>query len=379
MSKPKDDAGGERLQKVIAAAGVASRRAAERLIEQGRVKVDGKVVTQLGTTVNAGRSVIEVDGKELTATSDFYYVLVHKPRGTICTSHDPEGRERVLDILPKPLPRVWTVGRLDYQTSGVILVTNDGDLTAALTHPSRQVARTYQVKLRSELSGEALAALIDGVKLADGATAQPIHPQLLDGKRNAWWYQLVLHEGRNREVRQLMEAVGAEIQKLHRASFGPLSVEGVRPGRFRSLEPEEVANLYAVAGLERRAAPQPARFPPRRSGRPGRRDRAKHPPKGGRPKRTSARRKDEPPKSDRPGRTPSRRSETPAEPARPKRTSGSAPASQERRGGTTSTGPGRKPTGPRKPTEPRKPTGPRKPTEPRKPTGPRKPSGSRKR
>ena len=259
-----------RLQKLLGQAGVASRRGAEAMIAAGRVTVDGEVVTRQGVTVDPARAVVKVDGKRVLFRDEPVYLLLHKPRGTVCTAHDPQGRQRVFDLIRQRLPRVWSVGRLDFQTSGVLLITNDGPLTTALAHPSQRIERAYEVKLRDELSARGLLALSDGVELEDGVRAEPIRPQLLEGVRRAWWYGIVLHEGRNREVRRIFEKVGAQLQKLHRASFAGLTLAGVRPGRYRWLVPEEVEGLYKLAGLENPPSLKPKSSRDTRGRKPGR-------------------------------------------------------------------------------------------------------------
>lgn len=265
-----------RLQKVLAQAGVASRRAAEQLIRDGRVTLDGAVVAELGVKVDPARAKVCVDGRPVEVEEARVYVLVHKPRGTIATASDPEGRERVLDLVRERLPRVWTVGRLDVQTSGALLLTNDGALTAALTHPSRRVERVYHAKLRADLSEAARRKLAAGVTLDDGEKAEAVEPVLLGGEGHAWWYRLVLHEGRYHEVRRMLAAVDAQVQKLHRMEFAGLTVDDVRPAHYRFLGPDEVRTLYERAGLRWNPAtplwkpPPPPRSAPKKGGRPPR-------------------------------------------------------------------------------------------------------------
>ena len=249
-AEPESSLPRARLHKLLSQAGVASRRAAEEMIAAGRVTVDGVVVTEQGRTVDPARAEVKVDGRPVTLCSEPVYLLLHKPRGTVCTAHDPQGRDRVLDLVRERLPRVWTVGRLDFQTSGVLLITNDGLLTEALAHPRSRVARAYEVKLRDDLPAEALLALEEGVTLEDGFRAEPLRPQLLEGVRRAWWYAVVLHEGHNREVRRIFAAVGAQLQKLHRVSFAGLTLAGLRPARYRRLRQQEVDELYRLVGLE---------------------------------------------------------------------------------------------------------------------------------
>lgn len=263
-----------RLQKVLAQAGVASRRAAEQLILDGRVTVDGVPVTELGAKVDPERAQVAVDGRTVVIREERVYILVHKPRGTITTASDPEGRERVLDLIRERVPRVWTVGRLDVQTSGALLLTNDGDLTAALTHPSRRVERVYHVKLRAELPEPARQKLAAGVPLEDGPPAEPVEPTLLGGEAHAWWYRVTLHEGRYHEVRRMFAAVGAQVQKLHRMEFAGLTVDDVRPAHYRFLFPDEVKALHERVGLHWNPAtplwkpPPPPRDAPKKGGRP---------------------------------------------------------------------------------------------------------------
>jgi len=265
-----------RLQKVLAAAGVASRRAAEQLIAAGRVTVDGVVVTELGVKIDPLRAAVGVDGRPVELQEERVYVLVHKPRGTIATVADPEGRERVADLVRERLPRVWPVGRLDLQTSGAILLTNDGELTAALTHPSRRVERVYHVKLRAELSEAAREKLAHGVVLDDGELAEATPATLLGGEEHAWWYRIVLHEGRYHEVRRMLAAVDAQVQKLHRMEFAGLTVDDLRPAHYRFLTPDELPALYERAGLRWNPTtplwrpPAPPRDAPKKGGRPPR-------------------------------------------------------------------------------------------------------------
>jgi len=238
-----------RLHKMLAAAGVCSRRHAEELIAAGRVSVNGVVVTEQGQLVAPDRVDVAVDGKPILLPEGHVYILMHKPRATICSAADPEGRQRVFDLIRERLPRLHTVGRLDFQTTGALLITNDGRLTAALSHPSRRIERVYDIKLRRELSAQALVALWEGVTLDTGEKAERVWPQLMKDAGHAFWYRLTLHEGRNREVRRMFEAVSAEVQKLHRAAFAGLLAATVPPGRYRFLERDEVRALFALAGL----------------------------------------------------------------------------------------------------------------------------------
>lgn len=224
---------GERLQKVMAAAGVASRRRCEEYIEQGRVTVDGEVA-RLGRRVDPRRVVIELDGAPLSIAPGLVHYLVNKPVGVVSTASDPQGRPTVVDLVPAE-PRVYPVGRLDQDSEGLLLVTNDGELTHRLTHPSFQVPKEYLVSVSPPLSRGALRRLREGVTLDDGPTAparvSAPAPGLL---------RIVIHEGRNRQVRRMVAAVGAEVTRLVRTRIGPLSDPDLAPGHWRELEPSEL-------------------------------------------------------------------------------------------------------------------------------------------
>ena len=244
-------AAGVRLQKVLAYAGVASRRAAEALILAGRVRVDGRIVTELGTRVLPRRSRVELDGQRLTAALPVYVVL-HKPRGVMCTLSDPLGRPTVRDLLAKVPARVYPVGRLDFNTSGVLLATNDGDFAAGLMHPRRAVPKTYVVKVRGEIREKSLDALRRGVTLEDGKTL-PAKVRLLRFERGKTWLELTLIEGRNQQVRRMTEALGFPVMRLSRIAFGGVTSEGLRPGEWRFLASDELAAMRNQYGVPKRA------------------------------------------------------------------------------------------------------------------------------
>jgi len=232
----------ERLQKILARAGVASRRAAERLVSAGRVRVNGRIVSELGTKADARRDRIEVDGKRVVMEKPVYY-LVHKPREMVTTLRDPEGRETIADLLKKVPERVYPVGRLDYHTSGVLLVTNDGALADALLHPTRGVPKTYVAKVRGRVEEKELGALRKGVALDDGYKTAPAEVFVLREDARATWLQVSLHEGKNRQIHRMCEAVGLRVGRLARTSFAGLAVEGLRPGEIRPLTAREVEKL----------------------------------------------------------------------------------------------------------------------------------------
>lgn len=243
---------GVRLQKVMADAGVASRRASEELIRRGRVRVNGRVVTELGTRVQPGVDTIEVNGRPLQLSSGRTYILLNKPRSFVTTVRDPRGRRTVLDLVKGVPGRLYPVGRLDYDTEGLLLLTNDGTLTYALTHPKHGVPRTYIAEVAGYVSDETVAQLERGVRLDDGLT-RPATVRVQGRPDGRTKLTITLSEGRNRQVRRMFDAVGHPVQFLKRVQFGPLSLHGVKLGQWRRLTQAEVARLYAAAGLKEQA------------------------------------------------------------------------------------------------------------------------------
>ena len=240
---------GEKLQKVLARAGVASRRAVEELIEAGRVRVNG-IVAVTGQRVDVDADLVEVDGRAVAIKPGLVYYLLNKPAGTVTTAHDPQGRPTVLDGLP-PGPRVFPVGRLDRETEGLLLLTNDGELTHRLTHPSFGVEKEYLARVEGRPGRQALRRLREGVELDDGVTA-PARVALVEPDV----VRVVIHEGRNRQVRRMLEAVGHPVQRLVRVRIGPLADRRLEPGAWRELTTDEVRSL------ERAVAPAAAAVPP---------------------------------------------------------------------------------------------------------------------
>lgn len=232
----------ERLQKILARAGVASRRAAERLIEEKRVRVNGRVVTELGSKADPVRDRIDVDNKRVVVEKPAYYVL-HKPKGVVTTLRDPEGRESVQDLVRTIPERVFPVGRLDYHTSGVLLLTNDGELADALTRPKRGVPKIYAAKLQGHLREKDLEALRNGVVLDDGYKTKPADVFVLREEDRNTWLQITLTEGKNRQVHRMGEAIGHRVQRLARTSFAGIDAEGLRPGEYRPLSVKELDKL----------------------------------------------------------------------------------------------------------------------------------------
>jgi 23S rRNA pseudouridine2605 synthase len=231
-----------RLNAYLARAGVASRRRADELIKAGRVRVNGEP-GQLNTFVESGDRV-EVDGAPVVAQR-LAYVLLHKPAGTVTTARDPQRRPTVVELVDLP-ERVVPVGRLDVDTTGALLLTNDGPLAHRLAHPRYGVDKTYEVEVEGEPDDAAVQALAHGVELEDGPTA-PARVRRL----TAATIELTIHEGRNRQVKRMLEAVGYPVRRLHRSAYGGLTLEGLEPGRWRELEPSEVERL------KRLPAPQP--------------------------------------------------------------------------------------------------------------------------
>lgn len=236
----------ERVQKVLAAAGVASRRACEELIAEGRVTVDGERVT-LGAKADPTRQVLAVDGERVAVDPRLVHLMLNKPAQVVTTASDPQGRRTVLDLVPSQ-PRVYPVGRLDQDTEGLLLLTNDGELAHRLTHPRYEVEKTYVAQVAAPVGKGVLRRLAAGVELEDGPAAVRSARELgSDGRRAL--LELTIAEGRNREVRRLLTAVGHPVQRLARVRLGPVSLGDLSPGKHRPLNSREVRALYAEVGL----------------------------------------------------------------------------------------------------------------------------------
>ncbi len=245
----------ERLQKILARAGVASRRGAERLILQGRVRVGGRVVRQLGTRADPRRDRIEVDGRRIVLDAPVHFLL-HKPRGVVSTLRDPQGRATVADLVRRVGRRVFPVGRLDYHTAGALLVTDDGELADALLRPAGRVPKVYAVKMRGHLEEEELGALRQGVVLDDGRRTRPAEVFVLREEPGYTWLQMTLTEGRNRQIHRMGDAIGRPVLKLTRVAFAGLSIDGMRPGQLRPLRKRELEKLIKQYVLPYRARRQ---------------------------------------------------------------------------------------------------------------------------
>lgn len=242
----------ERLQKILSAAGIASRRAAESYITEGRVSVNGKTVTELGSKADPDADDIRVDGRRLKLASRKIYLLLYKPRGYIASRSDPQRRPTVIDLLTKGGVReyVYPVGRLDYDSEGLLLLTSDGDLAARLTHPSHEVEREYEVKVLGVPDEHDLDRLSKGIVI-DGRRTLPADVKVLkviEGKSAEHaLLSIVVKEGRNRQVRNMCEAIGHPVDRLKRVRIGPITDDRIRPGEFRELDAREVSALKKAA------------------------------------------------------------------------------------------------------------------------------------
>lgn len=236
----------ERLQKVMAQSGVASRRKSEQLILEGKVKVNGKKVTELGTKVSK-KDTIEVNGVPVLQEEHVYFML-YKPRGYISAVTDDKGRETVVDLLPGVTERVFPVGRLDYDTSGLILLTNDGEFTNQLNHPRHEVDKVYVAKVKGVPTNAMLSPLKKGVKI-DGRMTAPARYEILstDRKADTAIVSLTIHEGRNHQVKKMLKEVGFPVMKLKREQYGNLTLKGLKPGQYRSLSQKEVRQLLDLS------------------------------------------------------------------------------------------------------------------------------------
>jgi 23S rRNA pseudouridine2605 synthase len=239
----------DRLQKILAAAGIASRRKAEEIILAGRVTLNGKIVTELGTKADPTTDTITVDGKPLQRPQRFVYLLLNKPKGYVTTTNDPEGRPTVMQLLGNLPERVYPVGRLDYASEGLLLVTNDGALAQKLTKAGSHVRKTYHVKISGKPNETAIQKLRTGVTITlDNDRRVKLSPtkiRLIQDVENPW-YEVTLMEGRNRQIRRMFLAVGFLVEKIKRVQLGPLTLD-VPSGKFRSLTEREVHRLKNLA------------------------------------------------------------------------------------------------------------------------------------
>jgi 23S rRNA pseudouridine2605 synthase len=243
-----------RLHKLIAEAGRASRRAAEKLILDGRVTVNGRTITELGVRADPDRDEIRVDQEILRFPEAKQVLLFYKPKKCVTTLSDPQGRKTVLDFIPNRGVRLFPVGRLDYDAEGLLLLTNDGALAHALQHPRFGVKKVYEVKVKGHPDPSALDQLRSGVVLEEGRTA-PAEARMLRSLPGACWLRLVLHQGWNRQIKRMCEKVGHPVLKIKRIGVGPLDLTGLEPGSWRKLTAGEVESLYRVSGADARETP----------------------------------------------------------------------------------------------------------------------------
>ena len=235
-----------RLQKLIALAGLASRRHAEELMVAGLVTVNGKVVTELGTKADPKTDHIKVRGRlinPLLGKREKTYLLLHKPKGYLTSMADPEGRPLVTELIPPSLGRLHPVGRLDFNTEGLLLLTNDGDFTNYITAARNRIEKIYEVKVKGVPSESGIARLCRGIKLEDGELTSPAKIRKVEETRTNAWFQVVLHQGRNQQIRRMFDAIGHSVLKLQRVAIGSLSDAKLKPGSWRLLTPVEVKRL----------------------------------------------------------------------------------------------------------------------------------------
>lgn len=242
------DPDGVRLQKLLAGAGFGSRRACERLIEEGRVEVDGTVVTEMGVRVDPSRQVVRVDGDRVVVDTDKVYLAFNKPAGVVSTMQDDEGRPSLADYVGHLSRRLFHVGRLDFDTEGLLLLTNDGELAHRLQHPAYGVPKTYVAQVHGIVAKDVGKQLRSGIELEDGP-ARADSFKLVDSLPGHSIVEVVLHEGRKHIVRRMLDEVGYPVEMLARTQVGPVHLGELRPGRYRALSAEEVAQLYRAAGL----------------------------------------------------------------------------------------------------------------------------------
>lgn len=237
----------ERLQKILAQAGVASRRKCEELISSGKVEVNGEVVTELGTKADPAKDVITVSGKPIQGENKIY-IMFNKPKGVITSASDPKGRKVVTDYLKGIKERVYPVGRLDYDTEGLLLLTNDGEFANLLTHPKHHVPKTYLATVRGVPHGTSLDKLKAGIKLEDGMTAPAeVEYKDIDEENKQAVISITIHEGRNRQVRRMFDAISHPVERLKRISFGDILLQNLKRGSYRHLTKDEINHLKQIA------------------------------------------------------------------------------------------------------------------------------------
>ncbi|MBZ2040230.1 pseudouridine synthase family protein [Streptococcus sanguinis] len=235
-----------RINKYIAHAGIASRRKAEELIRQGKVSINGQVVRELATNVKSGDRV-EVEGQPIYNEEKVYYLL-NKPRGVISSVSDDKGRKTVVELLPQVKERIYPVGRLDWDTSGILILTNDGDFTDEMIHPRNEIDKVYVARVKGLANKEVLRPLTRGIEIEGRKTKPAVYEIIkVDQAKNRSVVQLTIHEGRNHQVKKMFQAVGLQVDKLSRTRFGHLDLTGLKPGEYRKLNKKEVSQLHTLA------------------------------------------------------------------------------------------------------------------------------------
>ena len=237
----------ERLQKILSRAGVTSRRAAETMIVEGRISVNGQIVTELGTKADPETDLIKVDGKPVVISKKRVYLLLNKPAGYVTTLADPGGRPVITELVKAIPERLFPVGRLDFNTEGLLLLTNDGEWANRLAHPSHEVEKEYLVKIRGSLTADRIAQLVNGIKLDDGWTA-PAKVDIIRVLEKNVWFTITIHEGRYRQVRRMCEALELPLVKLKRVRYGNILLGELKSGEYRLLDPAEVKILAGSGG-----------------------------------------------------------------------------------------------------------------------------------
>ncbi|MDK2835379.1 MAG: rRNA synthase [Thermosediminibacterales bacterium] len=233
----------------MASAGIASRRKSEELILQGRVKVNGKTVSKLGIKINPEKDIVEVDGQKVENFQEKIYIMLNKPKGVVSTVSDPRGRPTVIDLIKGVKQRIYPVGRLDYDTEGLLLLTNDGELTYKITHPKHEIKKTYLAKVKGFVNKEELYTLKKGVNLEDGITA-PAQVRFLKYEEGISTLIIKIHEGRNRQIRRMCDSINHPVIYLKRLKIGVLSLKNLKPGNWRKLTKKEIDYLKKITNLK---------------------------------------------------------------------------------------------------------------------------------
>lgn len=237
-----------RINRFLALCGLASRRKSEQIISEKRVKLNGQLIDNLAVDINLEKDVVTVDGVKVSPVQDFIYIMLNKPKGCVTTTNDEHDRPTVMDLIKLPEGRrVYPVGRLDYDTEGLLLLTDDGDLTNVLTHPSHNINKTYIARIRGEITPEEINKLSTGV-IIDGRKTAPCRVIVLDFDKKTTRLEITIHEGRNKQVRKMFESIGRDIEFLKRMSVGEIKLGGLSRGEFRFLNKKETAYLLGLKG-----------------------------------------------------------------------------------------------------------------------------------